>query len=208
MIEGKPSTVVVTRTVTRTADSDTETETVTKEVTKSAGAPYRPNLTTSGDNEDETSTSEDSSSEESITSAPEPTQTGCPTGFYGCLATHGGGCCRTDRNCQTHDCPAPDSTTVVSDGNTVVVPATNIPDEASATCADGWFLCGKDAGPRAGCCPTGYDCGTASCFTSKESQTGSVQKELPESDNSGGRTAAAVLMGGILAFASGAFTLL
>ncbi|KAH8170629.1 hypothetical protein LIA77_09410 [Sarocladium implicatum] len=159
MIEGNPSTVVVTLTVTRTAEPDPETRTVTEEVTESLGAPYRPTQTSSSDdNDEETSTEaeEPTSSDETITSAPESTQTGCPTGFYGCLATHGGGCCRTDRNCEVHDCPAGSSTTVVSDGQTIVVPVSGAPSEdATATCADGWFMCGKNAGPRPGCCPSG-----------------------------------------------------
>ncbi|KAL7814644.1 hypothetical protein V8C44DRAFT_325744 [Trichoderma aethiopicum] len=114
------------------------------------------------------------------TTRPGETQTGCPTGFYGCLATHGGGCCRTDRDCQTLSCPAP-STTIVSHGVTVVVPANDVPTAtASDECASGWFLCGKDAGAVAGCCPSGYKCGTASCFTSSASETGSLQKQQPE----------------------------
>ncbi|KAM5364032.1 hypothetical protein ACJZ2D_011711 [Fusarium nematophilum] len=133
-------------------------------------APYRP----TGTSVTETSDDED-------------TQTGCPTGFYGCLATHGGGCCRTDRDCATYDCPAP-STTIITDGATIVVLATDAPPAPgggpTSTCADGWFLCGEDAGPVAGCCPTGYDCGTASCYTVQASQTGRVQKEFPEADMS------------------------
>lgn len=46
-------------------------------------------------------------------------------------------------------------------------------------------MCGRDAGPRAGCCPSGYDCGTASCFTVEQSQTQVVQKEQPEKDGVG-----------------------
>ena len=209
MIEGNPSTVVVTLTVTRTAESDPETRTVTEEVTESLGAPYRPTQTSSSEDEGESSTEAEestSSSSETITSAPESTQTGCPTGFYGCLATHGGGCCRTDRNCETYDCPAGSSTTVVSDGQTIVVPVSGAPSEdATATCADGWFMCGNNAGPRPGCCPSGYDCGTASCYTVENSQTGSVQKEQPEQDEAGGLKAGrseliriSVVVGGIM----------
>jgi hypothetical protein len=185
MIEGNPSTVVVTLTVTRTAKPDPETRTVTEEITESLGAPYRPTSSSSTSSEDDDDEDTTTQEEENTTEPPAPTQTGCPTGFYGCLATHGGGCCRTDRNCETHDCPAQDSTTVVSDGQTIVVPASGVPSDASATCADGWFLCGSNAGPRAGCCPNGYDCGTASCFTVEASQTEAVQKELPEQDGAG-----------------------
>ncbi|KAG9502970.1 hypothetical protein J7337_005805 [Fusarium musae] len=168
---GEPTTSEVgTTTETETeVDSGTEDSTVTATPTATGSAtgiaPYRPtgtSVTLSDDGE---------------------TQTGCPTGFYGCLATHGGGCCRTGRNCDVHDCPAP-STTIVSNGATVVVLATDAPPAPgpSSTCADGWFLCGRDAGPVAGCCPDGYDCGTASCFTAQASETGRVQKEFPKAD--------------------------
>lgn len=128
------------------------------------------------------------------TSASQETQSGCPTGFYGCLATHGGGCCRTDRNCDIHNCPAP-STTIVTDGATIVVLATDAPPAPGpvSTCADGWFLCGRDAGPVAGCCPDGYSCGTASCFTVQASETGRLQKEFPEASGTG-REKPAIMM--------------
>ncbi len=137
--------------------------------TATGEAPWRPTITSELANDD------DGSGE---------TQTGCPTGFYGCLATHGGGCCRTDRDCATHSCPAPSSTTIISEGVTVVVAAEDVPTDypATSTCADGWFLCGSEGGPVAGCCPSGYDCGTASCFTVQSSETQEVQKELPGGD--------------------------
>ncbi|KFA64961.1 hypothetical protein S40285_03880 [Stachybotrys chlorohalonatus IBT 40285] len=183
VIDGEQSTVVVTLTVTEeppiepTTVTRTEiitasgpsTETVTASATRTVtgGAPFRP-------------TTEPASSTNAPSSESDTTQQGCPTGFYGCLATHGGGCCRTDRNCETHSCPAPDRTTVVDAGATIVVPADDVPPTAEATCADGWFLCGADAGPVAGCCPEGFDCGTASCFTVSSSQTGQVQKVFPD----------------------------
>lgn len=58
--------------------------------------------------------------------------------------------------------------------------ASDVPVQATSTCASGWFMCGSDAGDRPGCCPSGYDCGTASCFSVSASQTGSVQKEQPK----------------------------
>lgn len=61
-----------------------------------------------------------------------------------------------------------------------MVPADDVPASTTETCADGWFLCGASGGPTAGCCPSGYECGTASCFTAEASQTGKVQKEFPE----------------------------
>ncbi|KAK2597464.1 hypothetical protein QQS21_005934 [Conoideocrella luteorostrata] len=175
VIGGNPTTVIVT--VTQTASPEITTKTTTQIVTPTStivntntdsatgNPPWRP-----------TGSSE-------VTSAPESTsltQTGCPTGFYGCLATHGGGCCRTDRDCHTYSCPPPSSTTIVSDGATIVVPATDMPKPtASATCAGGWFLCGSNAGALAGCCPSGYECGTASCFTAGATETGKVQKQAP-----------------------------
>lgn len=173
-MEGAATTSVEDSTTTTTEEETTTTTTTTEETTttedgssgsETGGAPWRPTIT-----------SEHSSIGDS------PTQTGCPIGFYGCLATQGGGCCQTDRDCETHSCPAPSSTTIVSDGKTVVVPATDVPATVTSTCADGWFLCGAAAGPIAGCCPSGYECGTASCYTSDSSETGRVQKEQPEEE--------------------------
>ncbi|OAA72723.1 hypothetical protein LEL_08507 [Akanthomyces lecanii RCEF 1005] len=182
-VDGAPSTVIVTQTITLTSSRTATTKTTTKTVTESesgsssstvtGGAPWRPTGTATS----ESSTTITTTGEEETS-----TQEGCPTGFYGCLATHGGGCCQTDRDCQTHSCPPQASTTVVSNGKTVVVPASDVPSMATSTCAAGWFLCGTDAGARAGCCPSGYDCGTASCFSVSASQTGSVQKEQPKKD--------------------------
>lgn len=45
-------------------------------------------------------------------------------------------------------------------------------------------MCGDSGGPVAGCCPSGYDCGTASCFTVQASETQEVQKELPDNEAS------------------------
>ncbi|KOS20113.1 hypothetical protein ESCO_006142 [Escovopsis weberi] len=106
------------------------------------------------------------------------TQTGCPTGFYGCSAVHGGGCCRTERDCGVLSCPVP-SSTIITHGVTVVVPASDVPATATSTCAGGWFLCGSDAGPVPGCCPSGWACGTASCFAKRASSTSQVQKDAP-----------------------------
>lgn len=172
-VEGKPSTVVVTEIITRTASREDTTRTTTEFVTESndgtvpGNPPWRPTGSTSEE-------------EQGTNSQITDTQTGCPTGFYGCLARHGGGCCQTDRNCQTHSCPPVESTTIVSDGKTLVVPVTDVPATATSTCAGGWFLCGEDAGPLAGCCPSGYECGTASCFSAEATQTESVQKQQPE----------------------------
>lgn len=117
------------------------------------------------------------------------TGTYCPTGFYACLAVYGGGCCQTGRDCQTTNCPSTAYTTIVSGGVTIAVPASDVSAAATTgttttgTCAGGWALCptDADAGPVAGCCPSGYSCGTASCFLATASATASVAKELPGS---------------------------
>ncbi|PTB69733.1 hypothetical protein BBK36DRAFT_1110850 [Trichoderma citrinoviride] len=177
-------------TPTAPASSVSEVQSTAPTGSGATGAPpWRPtDVTSTSASVSSSSSSSVSSTAFSSTSSAPPrtttlsgeTQTGCPTGFYGCLATHGGGCCRTDRDCQTSSCPAP-STTIVSHGVTVVVPAGDVPTAtASDECASGWFLCGKDAGAVAGCCPSGYKCGTASCFTSSASQTASLQKQQPE----------------------------
>lgn len=91
----------------------------------------------------------------------------CPIGFYGCSAVHEGGCCRTGRNCDTTDCPAMASTTLIDGGETIVVPvgtATSFPSTTTfgaGYCPQGWFNCGNILG--GGCCPIGFDCGLASC---------------------------------------------
>lgn len=162
-------------------------QTTTEVATATTSPPRRP-------------TSSDSSASPSSGDASD-TQTGCPTGFYGCLATHGGGCCRTDRDCNTHSCPPPpSSTTITANGATVVVPAEDRPlgADATPTCAGGWFLCGESAGPVAGCCPSGFECGSASCFAAQASQTGSVQKEVPR-QSAGDRAATRTLvLGGVV----------
>ncbi|KAI0427621.1 hypothetical protein F5Y09DRAFT_315742 [Xylaria sp. FL1042] len=116
----------------------------------------------------------------------------CPTGFYACVASAGSGCCRTGRDCSTTSCPPAASTTIITHGATIVVPlsdataAAAAASTATATCASGWFLCGADAGPVAGCCPSGYACGTASCTLSAATATATVQKELPGNAAAGG----------------------
>ncbi|RDA93689.1 hypothetical protein CP533_4873 [Ophiocordyceps camponoti-saundersi (nom. inval.)] len=137
-----------------TSDTVTSSDTGT-----SPGPPWRP----TGPSPTTTTTDDESS-----------TQTGCPTGFYGCLATHGGGCCRTDRDCHTLSCPATAASTLVaSNGATVVVPGGGRGQQA--TCAGGWFACGSSSDD--GCCPSGYQCGAASCVASGAGSTSSVGKQ-------------------------------
>ncbi|KAI0134160.1 hypothetical protein BJ170DRAFT_591147 [Xylariales sp. AK1849] len=171
------TTVIVTTSPSPqpTTSTTTTTSTPTATSTTTGGQPpYRP---TSG-------------SGSSTTEAPSTTSTGdyCPTGFYACLATAGSGCCRTGRDCVTTSCPPVSSTTITSNGATIVVPASDVPStdaQPTSTCATGWFLCGTDAGPVAGCCPSGYDCGTASCTLNAATATATVQKELPSAGHRG-----------------------
>ncbi|KAI0846000.1 hypothetical protein F5Y00DRAFT_245097 [Daldinia vernicosa] len=165
---GAPVLSTTTRTTTASA-----TPTSTSSITATGGIPpYRP-------------TSGSSSSTATVTSpSPSESTSYCPTGFYACLAREGGGCCRTGRDCSTTSCPAPPPmTTIISSGVTIAVPASDAQAaegaQPTATCALGWFLCGEDAGPVAGCCPSGYTCGAASCTISTNTATATVQKELP-----------------------------
>lgn len=175
-ISNSPTTVIATVivTVTPTFTRDPVTSTVTRTTTAgSALPPVRP--TSSGDNDDEPSTT---------TEAPEY----CPTGFYACEASAGAGCCRTGRDCATTSCPPPSAYTTITnpDGVTVVAPAPTDAgdggegdDGAEPECANGWFLCPAEAGPVAGCCPDNYRCGTASCTLSEPDATATAQKQLP-----------------------------
>lgn len=101
----------------------------------------------------------------------------CPTGFYACSATYRGGCCQTDRDCNTFDCPAQASTTIVSSGETIVVPLTpSATTTAVGHCATGWTSCAASLGGA--CCPTNWACGTVSCFSSTgPTQSASQPKE-------------------------------
>ncbi|KGO38610.1 Mitochondrial substrate/solute carrier [Penicillium expansum] len=85
----------------------------------------------------------------------------CPTGFYACSAVYQGGCCRTGRDCDKTSCPTASSTTMISDGVTIVAPvATTTQRSGGNRCAQGWFHCADTVG--GGCCPMGFACG-ASC---------------------------------------------
>lgn len=154
------STSTSSSTTTRTTSSTTSTGSTTASASTSgdASAPVRP------------------------TSGTTSTSAGfCPTGFYACSAVYGGGCCQTGRDCQTTSCPSTAYTTIISSGVTIAVPATDVTATATTTgtCAGGWSLCPTSAGPTAGCCPSGYSCGTASCFLATGSATASLAKEVP-----------------------------
>ncbi|TQS35836.1 hypothetical protein Golomagni_03732 [Golovinomyces magnicellulatus] len=117
--------------------------------------------------------------------SPEPSESlidsTCPTGFYACNAYHEGGCCRTGRNCEKTSCPPTISTSLVSDGVTIVVPVGTGASTASpsGTCAVGWSLCGADEGK--GCCPSGWKCGSNQCYDISATATATVNKEIPSS---------------------------
>ncbi|KAK6951415.1 hypothetical protein Daesc_007950 [Daldinia eschscholtzii] len=180
--------VLSTTTQTTTASASPTSSTSAHSATATGGIPpYRP---TSGSSETTTTSPAPAPSSESESESESTSY--CPTGFYACLARQGpGGCCRTGRDCSTTSCPAPPPpmTTIISNGATIAVPVSDAQQAATAagggetqptaTCASGWFLCGEDAGPVAGCCPSGYTCGTASCTLATTAATATVQKELP-----------------------------
>ncbi|KAL1899865.1 hypothetical protein Sste5346_002731 [Sporothrix stenoceras] len=178
---GTATTVVVTVVVTETSSGELTTRTTT--ITSTPGKTSAATTTSGGGNPPVKQT---------LTTTASGLPAGyCPTGYYACLASAGGGCCQTGRNCETTSCPpgAAMTTIVNTNGITVVVPQTaaEAATTSSATCASGWFLCGASAGPVAGCCPSGYGCGTASCTLTGASAT-TVQKELPTSGSDGSST--------------------
>lgn len=110
-----------------------------------------------------------------------PITSACPTGFYACSAVYQGGCCRTGRDCETTSCPVTSSTTVVSSGVTVVVPAPNMTPRGGH-CAQGWFSCADTAG--GGCCPRGFACGSSCSATAGSTKV----PKLPPQKAGSGRT--------------------
>jgi hypothetical protein len=131
---------------------------------------------------------------ESSTTEATATGTFCPTGFYACSAYYAGGCCRTGRNCDTTSCPATSSTTIISSGVTIVVPVGSAATVTSptGTCATGWSTCAASYGGN--CCPSGFQCGTASCSSVGATSTELVQKGSP---NAGPRHRCSVFFGGV-----------
>ncbi|PQE19125.1 gpi anchored protein [Rutstroemia sp. NJR-2017a BBW] len=116
------------------------------------------------------------------TTDPSPTSSGddtCPTGFYACSAQYQGGCCRTGRNCDTTSCVPTSSTTLLSSGITIAVPVGTAATvtTATGTCATGWSSCAASVGGD--CCPSGFECGTASCSSVGPSATQLRGKETP-----------------------------
>ncbi|KAH6683216.1 hypothetical protein B0J14DRAFT_623175 [Halenospora varia] len=115
----------------------------------------------------------------SVTTTATATDTSCPVAFYACSATYGGGCCRTGRDCAVTSCPITSSTTIISSGQTIVVPVGTAATVNSPTgaCARGWSTCAASVGGN--CCPSGFACGTAVCSSISSTQTSVVQKGSP-----------------------------
>lgn len=180
-----PSIQTTVSTATSTTTLPTSTETATSTSTGGGLQPWRPTGGT-----------------ETTTEVPSSTSSNdyCPTGFYACLATAGSGCCRTGRDCVTTSCPPVSSTTITSNGITLVVAASDVPTTTgTSTCASGWFLCGTEAGPVAGCCPWGYACGTASCTIGDATATATIQKEMPsKAPRTNGAWAVSVVVAGLM----------
>ncbi|OOQ85264.1 putative GPI anchored protein [Penicillium brasilianum] len=119
----------------------------------------------------------------------------CPTGFYACSAVYNGGCCQTNRDCDTTSCPTTSSTTFTSDGKTIVIPVTTASSGSSRTagkCPGGWFSCADTAGDD--CCPSGYACGASIC-TATGSVATTVAKEAPTSNGAGVERVSGVVLG-------------
>jgi hypothetical protein len=153
---------------TTTTSTTSSVSSTTKTTTTSASGvvPVRPTGDTT------TTTTTDSST----TSSGDDT---CPTGFYACSAQYQGGCCRTGRNCDTTSCLPTSSTTLLSSGITIAVPVGTAATVTSATgtCATGWSSCAASVGGD--CCPSGFECGTASCSSVGASATQLRGKETP-----------------------------
>ncbi|PMD66001.1 uncharacterized protein K444DRAFT_607419 [Hyaloscypha bicolor E] len=175
------TTIVVTHTFTVSASStgrSTQTTTVVSTLTSSTSSSSLRSTSTSV-----TGTATGSPpvrpTSDTLTSTSTQDTGPCPTGFYGCSATYGGGCCRTFRNCDITSCPAGSSTTIVSSGVTLVVPVGPAATVNSPTgsCATGWTTC--DASLGGNCCPSNFQCGTATCSSAAATSTAFVQKESP-----------------------------
>lgn len=107
----------------------------------------------------------------------------CSTGYQSCPASLGGGCCPTDRQCGSANCPA--STTSATPAppvrptsltqettTTATTERSSGPHSTSSTstsptvsgCPTGFYAC--SAYYQGGCCQIGRDCDTTSCPTS------------------------------------------
>ena len=105
----------------------------------------------------------------------------CPTGFYGCKAFHQGGCCQTDRDCDTTSCPPIGSATVIDTGGVTIAAPTGV-DGASlptGTCPSGFNSCAPSL--SGGCCLTGYACQVSTCVADSTEVSGGQGKVQPNS---------------------------
>ncbi|KAJ5880729.1 uncharacterized protein N7473_011782 [Penicillium subrubescens] len=192
---------VVTVTIDSTVTVSTVTHTTSQQTTHSTSSSSSPSSSSSS-----TSTSKTTSTESltppargtSITTTTHSLTTRvdvCPTGFYACSAIYNGGCCQTNRNCDTTSCPATASTTFTSDGKTIAIPVTTGLSGSSSQagkCPGGWFSCADTAG--GGCCPSGYVCGASIC-TATGSVATTVAKEAPTSNGAGVNGVSGVMLG-------------
>ncbi|KAL4999609.1 hypothetical protein BDV10DRAFT_164624 [Aspergillus recurvatus] len=177
-------TTTSTETVSATSTTDTSTTTATTETTQTTASSTTTSITSSTG--DLTPPNRPTSLSTTTSSEIEAT---CPTGFYACAAVYQGGCCQTGRDCDTTSCPAISSTTIETEGRTIVIAepttsAASSEESGARTCATGWFSCADTVG--GGCCPTGYACGASCTAVPTASTTGTVAKEAPTADSIGG----------------------
>ncbi|PQE10930.1 GPI anchored protein [Rutstroemia sp. NJR-2017a WRK4] len=196
------SVIVTTTRITTALGASTSVETTTFTSTRSTISSSSSSSSTSSQTTSTSTTSSVSSTTKSTTTSasgvvpvrptgetttttttdPSSTSSGddtCPTGFYACSAQYQGGCCRTGRNCDTTSCVPTSSTTLLSSGITIAVPVGTAATvtTATGTCATGWSSCAASVGGD--CCPSGFECGTASCSSVGASATQLRGKETP-----------------------------
>ncbi|PKX94404.1 putative GPI anchored protein [Aspergillus novofumigatus IBT 16806] len=177
---GCANVFTVTITLSSTVIVSTGTRTVPPETTQSASSSTSSSRrTTTQSTGGLTPPARPTSLSTATTSQSSQTGSICPTGFYACSAYYEGGCCRTGRDCDTTSCPAKASSTITSDGRTIVVPAqTTSAASGTGRCASGWFSCADTVG--GGCCPTGYACGSSCTAVASVSASGTLAKSQPE----------------------------
>ncbi|KAH0843276.1 hypothetical protein AYO21_09036 [Fonsecaea monophora] len=99
----------------------------------------------------------------------------CSSGFRSCPATLGGGCCPTDRQCGSANCPPlstsssatpeppvrPTSLTTTVETTTTTATHSTSPSYPVTGCPTGFYAC--SAYYVGGCCQIGRDCASTSC---------------------------------------------
>jgi hypothetical protein len=169
------SSTIIVSTGTRTVPPETTQSSSSRSSSSSSSSSSRTTQSTGG----LTPPARPTSLSTATTSQSSQTGSICPTGFYACSAYYEGGCCRTGRDCDTTSCPAKASSTITSDGRTIVVPAqTTTAASGTGRCASGWFSCADTVG--GGCCPTGYACGSSCTAVASVSASGTLAKSQPE----------------------------